>query len=120
VKDPTGGISEERPRRWTLRPERARWASAFEASGKTYAEFAREHGLRVPTLRRWVLEQAGDSRPPDKAVELQEISLGQLLGQRDRADVWEAEIRLPSGVVLALAKGTPAARVRELVEAVRC
>lgn len=122
MKDSTGGIAERKPRRWTLAPERERWASAFSASGKTHAEFAREQGLTVSTLRRWVREQAGDSSPGPESVTLQEVDLSRLLGQEAiaGAGMWEAEIRLPSGVVIALARGTPVVRVRELVEAVRC
>ena len=50
------------------------------------------------------------------------LPLTSLLGpsQTPRPSSWEAEIRLPSGVTLALAPGVPLSRVLELVEALRC
>lgn len=78
--------------------------------------------MKVATLRRWVREQGNGASRGEAPVRLQEISLGELLGRGARAEggPWEAEIRLASGVVIAIAPGVASARVRELVEAARC
>lgn len=122
MKDPTSIVGGHIPRRWTLAPERRRWAEAWERSGKTHTEFAQLHGFSTSTLRRWIRERTGPNRKPPRPVALQEISLGELLGNQGNQGgrAWEAEIRLPSGVVIAVAPGTTRTRVRDLVEAVRC
>lgn len=121
MKNPPLAISASARRRWTQAPERARWAEAWERSDQTQSEFAQAHGLKVSTLRKWI-RQRGGSIATRQAVGLEEISLGELIGPEiaARTTAWELEIRLPSGVAIALARGTTAARLRELVEAVRC
>jgi hypothetical protein len=53
---------------------------------------------------------------------LKEISLEEVLGRGapDEARSWEFEIRLSASLAIAVAKGTTAARIREVVEALRC
>ena len=89
----------------------------------TQTEFARTHGLSVATLRNWsrtAAQAAGSS--DSNTTAFREIDLAQVLGANGSVadQSWEAEIRLPSGITLALAPGVPLSRVIELVEAVRC
>lgn len=95
----------------------------WECSGLTQTEFARTHGLSVATLRNWIRwsVQATTSSGAS-AFAFREIDVAQVLGGSARVvdSTWEAEIRLPSGVVIAVGRGTSAARVRELLEAARC
>lgn len=95
---------------------------AWEDSRETQEDFARAHGLSVSTLRNWIRQHGENSPSPEKALELRELDLGKLLGPElaSRSSGWEAEIRLPSGVTLCVARETPVNRVRELVEALRC
>ena len=88
-------------------------------SGQTQAAFAAEHGLSVGTLRNWLRRHRC---PPVAAVPLKEISLAEVLGPAatGRGGDWEFEVRLPGGIVVSVMRGTPANRVREVVEALRC
>lgn len=76
------------------------------------------------TLRNWIRRHGTDVVPSSEkpGIEFREISLDQVLGLQPGGGrpAWEVEIRLPSGVVIALAPGFGAARLREVVEAVRC
>ena len=96
---------------------------SWRDSGLSQVDFAGRHSLRVGTLRRWIAEE--ESRQAESTTTspaFQEFDVASLLG-RSQAPVsgsWEVEIRLPSGVTLALAPGVPLSRVIELVEAVRC
>lgn len=105
------------------RNERRHWVKSWRDSGLSQVDFAARHALRVGTLRRWIAEE--ESRQAESTTTspaFQEFDVASLLG-RSQAPVsgsWEVEIRLPSGVTLALAPGVPLSRVIELVEAVRC
>ncbi len=95
---------------------------AWERSGRTQRDFARDHGLSLATLRNWICRQRANIIRPPSAAELKEVDLGALIGPELVAGStgWEAEIRLPSGVCLAVGRGVSASRVRELLEALRC
>lgn len=95
---------------------------SWRDSGLSQVDFARQHALHVAALRRWIAEESRQTLPMADASAFQEVDLATLLGpsQTPRSGSWEAEIRLPSGVTLALAPGIPLSRVIELVEAVRC
>jgi hypothetical protein len=73
-------------------------------------------------LRRWIQEQAAGKDAPVRPLALKEISLEEVLGRGapDEARSWEFEIRLSASLAIAVAKGTTAARIREVVEALRC
>ena len=97
------------------------WVNAWRDSGLSQTHFARDHALRVATLRRWIADESRQSSPTIDRPAFQEIDLASLLGHPSRTSAsWEAEIRLPSGITLALAPGVPLSRVLELVEALRC
>ena len=95
---------------------------AWERSGQTQVDFSRDHSLSVATLRNWIRRHRSAPLPLGNGVELQEVDLGRVIARELAAGStrWEAEIRLPSGVSLAVGQGTSASRVRELLEALRC
>ena len=109
-------------RRRTPAAEQIRWVQAWERSDLTQEAFAQAHDLKVGTLRNWVRHYDQRSTAEPDRVELQEIQLDQVLARaQPTASVgWELEIRLPSGLAIAVAPGTSASRLRELLEAVRC
>lgn len=104
--------------------ERERLVRAWETGDQPQREFARAHRIRYGTFRNWVRAHALAARPvtSEPSIQFQEIRLlDREAAKPTRTPIaWEAEVRLPSGVMLALAPGIPAARVRELMEAVRC
>lgn len=122
MKNPSLAISRSSRRRWTPASDQARWVEAWERGNQTQRAFAEAHGLRVTTLRNWIRRHRGESVQAREVVELREVDLGKLIGPElaGRPIAWEVEIRLPSGVAIAVAPGTAATRVRELAEAVRC
>ena len=122
MKNSTLAISNNARRRRATVRERASWVNAWERSGQSQVDFARDHGLRVSTLRRWVRTGASGDRCVPDAVTLQEVDLASILGPaaRARAGDWEVQIALPGGVTLFVGREAPATRVRELVEALRC
>ena len=73
----------------------------------------------MTTLRNWLRRRRRPAEPP---VPLRDVSLAEVLspGCGGRGGDWEFEIRLPGGVVVSVLRGTPAHRVREVVEALRC
>lgn len=116
-------IRTARRRQRSSRDERQQWVEDWERSGLTQVEYARTHGLSVATLRNWIRHAARATAVSGSgAPEFREVDLAQVLGVganvADRS--WDAEIRMPSGVAIAVGRGTSAARVRELLEAVGC
>lgn len=118
MNDSTFGISGKGRRGWSSAKERRQWIQAWEASGQTQDAFARERGLCVGTLRNWIRRERIIAGP----VTLQEVSLAEVLKSEasTRSGDWEFEVRLPGGIAMSVRPGTPANRVRELVEALRC
>lgn len=112
------------PRRRLPLADRERFVRAWEQSDQTQRDFAHEHGLSYGTFRNWIrrLASAGGQPAPASPIRFQEIPLQELLGSAGTPETcpWEAEIRLPSGVILALAPGIELERVRQLLEAARC
>ena len=108
-------ISRTGRRRRTTVGERSTWVDAWERSGQTQVDFARAHGLRIGTLRRWTRTKERPDRPASGGVALTEVDLAAILGRDLPAGAreWEAEIRLPNGVTVAVGPHTPASRVRE-------
>lgn len=104
--------------------ERERLVRAWEQSDQTQRDFAHEHGLSYGTFRNWIRRLARAGAQPGSAspIRFQEIPLQELLGPAGTRETcsWEAEIRLPSGVIVALAPGIELERVRQLLEAARC
>lgn len=75
----------------------------WQSSGKTQAEYAREHGLKVATLRYWVSKFR---KAPVAETSFVEISGGFMQ---------HIHIRYPNGVELTLPFGTPAGLLRNLI-----
>lgn len=104
--------------------ERERLVRAWETGDSTQREFAQAHRIRYGTFRNWVAARAVAARPvtSEPSIQFQEVRLldRQTPEPTRTTMAWEAEVRLPSGVVLMLGPGVSASRVRELMEAVRC
>jgi len=104
--------------------ERERLVRAWETGDSTQREFAQAHRIRYGTFRNWVRAHAVAAEPAtsEPSVQFQEVRLldRQAPAPTRTPMAWEAEVRLPSGVVLMLGPGVSASRVRELMEAVRC
>ena len=83
------------------RRERAEWVKRFMGSGLTQAEFARQHGLGYPALRKWI----GQYRRRE-ASELgtsglwQEVKVPVVSGTAR----WVAEVVRPDGWVVRVAQ----------------
>lgn len=124
MRNSTLAIATKPRRRHTPSSEQRRWVRGWERSDSTQEAFAQAHGLKLGTLRNWIRRHGTNVVPSSQepGIEFREISLDQVLGIQPGGGrpVWEFEIRLPSGVVIAVASGSSAARLRELVEAVRC
>ena len=123
MKDSRIAIPSIRRRRIPL-AERERLVRAWEQSDQTQRDFARDRGLSYGTFRNWIRRLAYAGAQPGSAspIRFQEVPLQELIGPSGArgACPWEAEIRLPSGVVVALAPGIEPERVRQLLEAARC
>lgn len=119
MKNPTLAVSKGGRRRHTLAAERERWIRAWEASDQTQREFAEANGLCVGTLRNWL---RGTRRPRVDEITFQQINVADALAPEINAlrSEWEFELRLPGGLRIGVARGTPPRRVRELVEGLRC
>jgi hypothetical protein len=119
VKPPAFGKSARRHR--TTASERHQWVTAWESSEQTQEEFARSHGLKVASLRNWIRWQRQSSAAVPEKIQLQELNLDRIVGSELLSSTtWELEIRLPSGIAVAVARHTPAERLRQIVEALRC
>src|SRR5512135_1152725 len=93
--------------------QRAQWVERFCESGLSLREFSAQHGLGYMSLWRWVRaqrdetsDQAGPAVPA-----FAEIKLAPSV---ERAE-WVAELSLPSGKVLRLAKEVPACMLEQLL-----
>lgn len=111
-----------RRRRRTSRRERQQWVEAWERSEQTQEAFAATNGLSVGTLRNWIRGCAQQHAQAKAVPAFREISIGEILGgsRSAQSGAWEAEIRLPSGVVIAVGPSATVDRVKELLEALRC
>ena len=125
--------------------ERADWVSRFRSSGLTQPEFAREHGLKLGTLQRWLYgrgahggDESGSRRSPPMGIVLTG-SIERLspftgsrgarraqpfgrsccrLSVRGRAG-WAAEVTWPSGVTVRFGAGAEAAWIGAVLDVVR-
>jgi hypothetical protein len=107
MNDSSGG--PRRPR--SNSAQRAQWARRFFESGISPHDFARQHGLGLSTLQRWLKEN------PDTPVPLgfAQVTLPSAPqpGHRD----WAAEVVRADGSVLRLAHGVAPALLRQLLRA---
>ena len=96
--------------------ERARWVSKYRGSGLSLKEFAQRHGLSAGQLRYWVYGPVKAQGAEKPGLVFQEVRLPE-------ASVppvaWGAEVGLPNGTTVRLARGTDWAWAEALVECLR-
>ena len=136
-------LSEQRRRHFTTE-ERESWISRFRSSGLTQPQFAREHGLKLGTLQRWLYGRGAHAalkrkprvpapnghshrigrtavvihRKPRRrpSATFREVMLPSLGPARAG---WAAEVTWPSGVTVRFGAGAEAAWIGALLGAVR-
>ena len=76
----------------------------------------------MASLRNWIRWQSRSTAAVSEKIQLQELNLDRIVGSEllRSAPAWELEIRLPGGIAVAVAPHTPAERLRQIVEALRC
>ncbi len=96
--------------------ERARWVGQYRASGLGLKQFAERHGLGTGRLHYWVYGLSKARVAKASAPVFQEVRLP-ALAVTPRA--WSAEVGLPDGTTVRLARGTDPGWTRALVECLR-
>ena len=96
--------------------ERARWVTKYRGSGLSLKEFAEQHGLSAGQLRYWVYglgkaERAEEPGPVFHEVHLPAAAL--------KAGSWVAEIGLPNGTTVRVARETDVAWASALIDSLR-
>ena len=124
--------------------ERADWVSRFRSSGLTQPEFAREHGLKLGTLQRWLYGRgapAARKRKPtvpapgdgSHRIDRTAVPIHRKLGRAPSATFrevmlpapgpgsagWAAEVAWPGGVTVRFGAGAEAAWMGAVLGAVR-
>ena len=124
--------------------ERETWVSRFRSSGLTQPEFAREHGLKLGTLQRWLYGRgvhAGRKRKvrvpalADRSPRIDRTAI--VIHRKPRRTPsttfrevrlpalgparagWVAEVTWPSGVTVRFSDGAEAAWIKAVLEVVR-
>ena len=96
--------------------ERARWVSQYRGSGVSLREFAQRRGLSEGQLRYWVYGRAKAQAAEEPGLMFQEVRLA---APASSAGSWSAEIGLPNGTTVRLARGTDWQWAKGLVECLR-
>ena len=96
--------------------ERARWVGRYRASGLGLKRFAEQHGLSVGRLHYWVYGSSPGRAAKASAPVFQEVRLP---GAAFTPAAWSAEVGLPDGTTVRLARGTDAGWMEALVECLR-
>ena len=124
--------------------ERADWVSRFRSSGLTQPEFAREHGLKLGTLQRWLYGRGAPAarkrKPPVPApgdrshrIDRTAVAIHRKPGRASSATFrevmlpplgpgsagWAAEVTWPSGVTVRFGAGAEAAWIGAVLDVVR-
>ena len=93
--------------------ERERFLAKYQASGLTQREFAREHGVKLRSLRHWLYGFSSKQRVARPAkLAFREVNWGGI----PLLESWAAELRLPNGLVLRLNGQASADWVGALIE----
>ncbi|WP_163998914.1 IS66 family insertion sequence element accessory protein TnpA [Pyxidicoccus caerfyrddinensis] len=96
------------------KPEWARVAEEFEASGQTQREFAESRGLRLSTLQSWVYRRrrqvSTEAEPPVRLLPVQVSGAGM-------AEEVPLEVLTVGGARVRFASGTDVDYVAQLVAA---
>ncbi|NPC70705.1 IS66 family insertion sequence element accessory protein TnpB [Corallococcus exiguus] len=95
------------------KPEWARVAEAFEASGQTQREFALAHGVRLSTLPSWVYRARRSAPSRAEAVRLLPVQVATTPAAMESV----LEVVAASGARVRFAVGTDVAYVARLVAA---
>ncbi|MBN9687366.1 MULTISPECIES: IS66 family insertion sequence element accessory protein TnpA [unclassified Corallococcus] len=95
------------------KPEWARVAEAFEASGQTQREFALAWGVKLSTLQSWVYRLRRTAPSRAEAVRLLPVQVTTAPGASEAV----LEVRVASGARVRFAAGTDVAYVARLVAA---
>lgn len=96
--------------------ERARWVREYRDSGLGLKQFAQRHGLRPGQLHYWVYQTP---KPRGKAAPVAMFQEVRLAAPAALAGTWSAEIGLPDGTTVRLARGTDPAWGVALVDSLR-
>lgn len=96
--------------------ERGQWVRRWERSGQSRVCFAREHGLCVSTLVRWMAEQARRAGPAVGVPAFREVPVSRTFSPSP----WVAEVQRPDGCVVRLGANVPEALVQLLVSSRPC
>jgi hypothetical protein len=96
--------------------EREQWVKRYRASGQTAREFAGQHGLRLSQLRYWVYQAP---KPPVSAAILPAFQEVHLPAALSTAGSWAAEIGLPHGTTVRLARETDVTWALALIDSLR-
>jgi hypothetical protein len=90
--------------------EKAEWARRFDQSGLSLRDFSVQYGLRVASLRNWIVKYAQDicEQPEPGFVE---VPLPAVL----RAPAWSVELVLGNGKVLRLNGEVPEGLLEQLL-----
>lgn len=102
MKEFKAGESEMKGKRGRQRTrgEREQWVEAYRTSGQTQAVFARERGIKLPTLRAWIYRRrAEQSREPGRLEPVRIVGGGFSGGTMARSAI---TVRWPQGVELAV------------------
>ncbi|RKH74836.1 IS66 family insertion sequence hypothetical protein [Corallococcus sp. AB032C] len=95
------------------KPEWARIAEAFEASGQTQREFALARGVRLSTLQSWVYRHRRSAPSRGEPVRLLPVQVATTPAEAAS----ELEVVAASGARVRFAVGTDVAYVARLVAA---
>lgn len=76
--------------------ERGQWVRRFERGGLSRAAFARQHGLSVSTLVRWMAEHAKPAGPAADVPAFREVPMSAAFTSAP----WVAEVQRPDGWVV--------------------
>lgn len=96
--------------------ERARWIKRYRASGMGLKQFAQQHGLRPGQLHYWVYQVPDQPTPPATGPAFQEV---RLTAPASGAGAWSAEIGLPNGTTIRLAREAETAWAMALIDSLR-
>jgi len=93
--------------------ERARWVNKYRASGLSLSQFAGRHGLKPGQLHYWVYQLP---KPPVNQASIPTFQEVRLPAGAVTSGSWSAEIGLPNGTTVRLARATDVAWARALID----
>jgi hypothetical protein len=96
--------------------ERARWVNKYRASGLSLSQFAQRHGLKPGQLHYWVYQSPEAPVNQASIAGFQEVRLP---AAAMASGSWSAEIGLPNGTTVRLARETDVAWAMALMDSLR-